>query len=303
MEITFLTLIFSIFTNTQTGQGLVINEILFNPKKDGADFVELYNPSGHAVDLQHIYIANVNAAGEYANMQRVSATSQSMMPGTYRVLTTNPATVAAHYPKARLQNFIRMARLPNFNNDRGYVILLRAINGSAGDPQFQLMDSLFYTAAMHSPYIKDPKGISLERQSQVTGTNEPGNFRSAAVAEGGATPGYQNSNIYEGQTKMRLNSRIISPDQDGVGDQLELHYNIVQSGLMATVQVFNMDGRLIRNILRNISIPSQGVWVWDGLDDRMAAVPTGIYTLVIELYNASGYHQVFRKSFVLALRN
>jgi len=299
MKYTLITSIISAFTIIQ----LIINEILFNPKKDGVDFVEIFNPSAHPINLQEIWIANINNAGAIANMHRISETPHIIMPGTYRVLTINPSMVAQHYPKARLQHFIKMNRLPAFNNNQGSVILLHQSGPAMGLQDFDILDSLFYTADMHSPFIKDPKGISLERQDPNLDTNVPGNFKSAAVAEGGATPGYQNSSGHAEETVLNMKSRIVSPDHDGIDDQLELHYNIAQAGLMATIQIFNAQGYLAKNIFRNTSISSQGTLVWDGRNDQGAVVNRGVYTIVIELYNNSGYHQVFRKSFVIALRN
>lgn len=287
----------------QTEKQLIINEILFNPKKDGVDFVEIFNSSSRAINLQEVLIANINNAGQVANMQRISESAHIMMPGTYRVLTIDPQIVAQHYPKARLQNFIRMNRLPALNNDQGRVLLLHQPDFALGGRDTYVLDSLSYSASMHSAFIKDAKGVSLERLSSQTDTNEPGNFRSAAVAEGGATPGYQNSSSHDLQTSFQLLSRIISPDQDGIDDQLVLHYNIGQTGLMATIQIFNSKGFLVKNMLRNSSIPSQGSWLWEGVDERGSTVHPGIYTIVIELYNDMGYHQLLRKSFVVAFRN
>ncbi|HLW50785.1 MAG TPA: hypothetical protein VKZ78_07410 [Sphingobacteriaceae bacterium] len=299
MKYTLITLILSATTNFQ----LIINEILFNPQKDGVDFVEIFNPSGHPINLQEVWIANINNAGAVANMQRISETPHIMMPGTYRVLTTDPLVVAQHYPKARLQHFIKMNRLPAFNNNQGNVLLLHQPGLAMGIQDLYILDSLFYSAAMHSPFIKDPKGISLERQNPSIDTNAPGNFKSAAVSEGGATPGYQNSSVHTAKTILNMKSRIVSPDHDGIDDQLELHYNITHAGLMATIQIFNSQGYLAKNIIRNTSIPSQGIWVWDGQNEQGSIVSPGIYTIVIELYNNSGYRQVFRKSFVIVLRN
>lgn len=287
----------------ESGGQLIINELLFNPKKDGVDFVELFNPSGQSINLQEVWIANINNAGNIANMQRISEAVHHMMPGTYRVLTIDPLLVANHYPKARLQNFIKMNRLPAFNNDQGRVLLIHQPGINIGSQERYLLDSLSYSEDMHSPFIKDPKGISLERVDLHQETNEPGNFRSAAVAAGGATPGYQNSTIYDSQTQLHLKSRIISPDKDGIDDELVIEYNIAHLGLMANIHLYNSKGRLIKNVLRNSSIPSQGFWTWEGQNEAGLTVAPGIYTIVIELYNDQGYRQVFRKSFVVALRN
>lgn len=299
MKFTLMYSIFFLLINQHPKFPLVINEILFNPKAGGVDFVELYNPSAAVVDLQYLYLGNVDQNGQISNLYKISNVSHPMSPGTFRVLTTDPEIVAMHYPAAYPQRMIRMSRFPNFNNGQGHVILACFQLRPDGSSRLEIVDSLHYTEKMHSPFLKNPKGISLERHSVTSSANAPGNFKSAAVISGGATPGYQNSSVYDPENRMVLRSKIIAPHDPQGYQQLQIDYNIAKAGLMATVQIFNNGGRLIKNIMRNSSIPSAGSWVWDPYDDRQQRPPQGIYTLVIELYNSSGYRQVFRKSFVL----
>ncbi len=59
---------------------LVINEILYNPKPNGVDYVELYNRSKKIIDLSHAYIAN-RSSGTISNIQQVSADNYLLFPG------------------------------------------------------------------------------------------------------------------------------------------------------------------------------------------------------------------------------
>ena len=275
---------------------ILINEILSYPKPDGVDFVEVYNHSNKIVDLQQLYVASVNTTSHVVgSLRKVSDEQHLFYPGEYKVLTTNPDIVKQHYPEALLNTFIDMAALPNFNNETGGVIL--SSNGLT-------IDSLYYTPAMQSLFISNHRGVSLERQSFSNSTLAPGNFRSAATSVGGATPGYLNSQgeVEASGDNIFLVSKTFSPDNDGFEDFLEINYHFSKSGNMANIDIYNDKGQLVKRLQRNQSMATQGVITWDGLSDTNQRLPVGIYIALIEIYNAQGMRNVYRKGFVLAAK-
>ncbi len=274
---------------------ILINEILSNPNPAGVDFVELYNHSDKTVDLQQLYIASVNSNGVVGSQRKISDRSIGMHPHEYKVLTTSPSIVKQHYPDSDTSTFVEMPAFPNFNNETGGVVLY----GSN-----LTIDSLFYTPEMRAPFLVTPKGISLERQHFSTPTNLPGNFRSAATAAGGATPGYQNSQsqVEAEQHGFFLKSRIFSPDNDGFEDELEITYLLQQSGFMANIAIYNASGHLVKKLQRNQSLATHGRISWNGLSDSGQRLPVGIYVAAIEIYHPQGATKIYRLSFVLAAR-
>lgn len=274
---------------------ILINEVLSNPKPDGVDFIELYNNSTKVVNLSQIDIANINSNGVVGTRRQIADHAQFLYPNEYGVLTTKPAIVKQHYPKSDLRTFIEMAALPNFNNETGGVVLYR---------DNTVIDSLFYTPAMHSRLIIDHKGVSLERQHFSESTHAPGNFQSAATSIGGATPGYRNSRHPIGaiDDEIFLTSKTFSPDNDGFEDLLEINYRFPESGLMANIDIYTDKGQLVRKLQRNQSLATQGTIFWDGLADTNQRLPLGIYVAVLEIYSANGLRKMYRKSFVLAAK-
>lgn len=285
-----------IFSLPATGH-IIINEILFNPREGGVDFIELYNPLPSPVNLQYMYIGRVDKEGKLAQLTPIADKPRSIAAHGFVVLTIDPDIIAKHYPHAARETFISMSKMPAFPNEEGYVVLATILPGRR---DAVVIDSLHYTSRMHSPFIQHPKGISLERLSPSRPTNEPGNFRSAAVLVGGATPGRRNSVAEQKMSQIRLQSRIIHPYATHAAQQLlkiDYQFNVV--GLMATIRIHDARGRPVKRLVQNSSIPSEGSWIWDGLSDQQQTLPTGIYTIVIELYNETGYSDLFRKSFVL----
>ncbi|SFS70705.1 C-terminal domain of CHU protein family protein [Sphingobacterium wenxiniae] len=262
---------------------IIINEVLFNPKAGGVDFVELYNRSGKIINLQGWLLGN----------REIIREPHLFYPSAYRVLTTSPETVEKHYPNAQLENFITMSALPPYANERGQVVLSHAS---------VLVDSLAYVSAMHQPFLSDVKGISLERQSLERDTNEPGNFTSASTLVGGATPGYKNSvgvekNMHN--NTITLASRTFSPNGDGFEDQLHFIYAFSEENPMFTLQIFDDRGRSVNRLIRNKSVGQQGEISWDGKDENGHDCTGGIYIFQAEMYTAKGYFQSFKGSFVL----
>src|SRR5699024_5134612 len=154
-----------------------------------------------------------NTNGTVGPRQVVSDAPLFLYPNEYKVLTRLPEVVKQHYPNAVSSTLIEMAALPNFNNETGGVV----IYGEHGE-----VDSLFYTPAMQSPFGTTNRGVSLERQHFSATSHAPGNFRSAAITVGGATPGYQNSRYMDEPVEDHIffTSKTFSPDNDGFEDQL-----------------------------------------------------------------------------------
>lgn len=154
---------------------VVINEILFQPKDGGKDFVELYNRNYSPINLQGWRIGN----------RVISTDILLLQPREYLALTTDIENLRIHYPSARQGQLYQVSSLPAYPNTQGNVTLY--------DGQGTLIDSLYYHSNMHAKMIKNTKGISLERQHADKPTNEMNNFISASTFGDGATPGYKNS--------------------------------------------------------------------------------------------------------------
>lgn len=274
---------------------ILINEVLTNPRPGGADFLEIYNNSNKTIDLSRISVARVNTNGTVGVKQPIANHPSFIYPSEYKVLTRQPAVVKQHYPNAKEQTFIEMAAFPNFNNETGGVVIYS---------QKGVIDSLFYTAAMQSPFMVSNQGISLERQHFSLPTNATGSFRSAATATGGATPGYQNSQYIHEQVEdqVSLATNTFSPDDDGFEDRLAINYRLPESGYMTNIDIYTDQGRLVKRLARNQSLGTAGTIYWDGLSDGNVRLPIGMYIAVVEVYNAQGERKIYRKGFVLATR-
>jgi hypothetical protein len=278
---------------------IVINEILFNPLGDGADFVEIFNRSERTISLENLFLGSVREnEPEPPELEMIPLRSgcRQMLPGTYVVLTDDPSSVSKHYLVADPSVFLELPGAPGFNNDRGTAMLL--------DERKTLIDAMDYHDDMHHPLLNSHEGVSLERVSADRLEEDEANWQSAAETVGFATPGRQNSQSiqpFEQTAAFSLSPEVFSPDGDGLDDQLGIRYAFDEPGKLATILVFNVDGSLVRTLVNNELPGTSGIYSWDGLMDDRTAAPPGIYIVYLEALDMDGGFHRAKKACVLVM--
>lgn len=282
----FLLISGSVFSSPDTlspRQGLIlINEVLFNPRADGVDFVELYNNSENYIDLSDCYLSNWDQEkNELAKIKKITV-KIVFPPKSYLALTKDSLNIFLEYPQAFRQRVTQIKDLPAFNNDKGSVLLLDAAKN--------ILDRFDYQESMHFSLIDEVKGISLERLYFDAPTNDPNNWHSAASSLS-ATPGYENSqhqSIQKKNSVFELEKEVFTPDQDGFEDVLTIHFAFEKNGYVSRVFIYDLKGRRKKILLNNELLPLQGIMTWDGLDDAGILCSTGMYLLYFEAFHPEG---------------
>lgn len=252
---------------------VVINEVLFNPRVGGVDFVEIYNRSAKFISLKNWQLANEQAQS-LANLKGVGPRYSTLPPGAYAVFTTNANVLTTHYPKAKPETFVVMPALPAFPDQAGTVVLLNEQN--------KIIDQFTYSEDLHSPMLADKEGVSLERLRFDAPTHDGQNWHSAAATEGYATPGYRNSQSLTTpvtDATLRAEPAVITPNGDGYHDFATFHYHFGAPGNVATATVFDSFGRPVRQLLANQSLATEGLLTWDGTGASGAKVRAGRYVV------------------------
>ncbi|WP_221394096.1 lamin tail domain-containing protein [Dyadobacter sp. NIV53] len=272
---------------------IVINEILFNPREGGVDFVELNNKSRKYISLNNWALGNTKN-GE-PNVFSIITTDQVIMPpNSYLALTTEPSVVKEQYPVDRPQNFLEMASFPAYSNVGGGVILR--------DNNLRLSDKFIYSEEMHHELLSDVKGVSLEKTDAEKTSADLSNWHSAAATVGYATPGYANSQMLTDMPEdvFTVEPEAFTPDNDGLDDYTIIRYSQSVTGRIAALRIYNISGRLIRNMIDNQLIGTTGEIRWDGTDDHGQLVPTGYYLLLVDTFDTTGNKQQFKKRVIVA---
>lgn len=272
---------------------LIINEILFNPQSGGTDFVELYNKSQKLISLRGMLL--INRQKTSGGIQSTITSDYLLAPGRYAAVAGSKADIQQRYIVKDSAAIFGNA-LPTLDDDAGN-ITLRFNNIT--------LDSFNYSNDLHSPLLDDEEGVSLERLNFDLPTNSAGNWHSAAISAGGATPGYTNSQVYrpgtpQGDAVFRLDEAKFSPDGDGFQDVLLLPYQTNAPGYLANIIVFDVNGRPVKRLARSESLASEGILKWDGTTDELLKARVGVYVIWVELFEPGGGKSVQKLSCVLA---
>jgi hypothetical protein len=262
---------------------VVINEILFNPKPGQEDFIELYNKSSKLLDLQDLYLAKKDDAGQIDDITACSNSPYLFFPEDFLIFTVNKQSLTSSYILKNLQAVVELASMPSMSDDAGDLLLI--------DGQGREMDALSYSDDWHHPLIDDAEGIALERISYQSATQDKNNWQSAAKDVGYGTPTYKNSQsnqIENVSGLITVTPEIISPDQDGRDDFAMIGYQFETDGNVMSMLIFDAAGRLVRQLQKNALCGRVGFFKWDGLADQAAPLPPGLYILYTEVFNVNG---------------
>ncbi len=268
---------------------LIINEVLFNPKTGGSDFVELYNASEKSFQLKGLQIINSRN-----NQARVLP--DILLPAReYVAFTPSRQFLVDNYLRNDPSKIIEWP-LPSFNNDEGNVGLVRLKDQL-------VLDEFDYSEDWHFTFLDDVKGVSLERIDAKAATNQAQNWASASEIAGFATPGVQNSAAFSVnmQNKLELVSKHFTPMSGGQDEFAIIRYSLIRPGYLATIQIFDAEGRWVKELLNNTLLDTQGGITWDGTDEVGVLLPTGIYILHVNLFNTEAV--AFSKKLTTVLVN
>ena len=277
---------------------IVINEILFNPKPNGTDYVEIYNRSNKIIDLKQIYIASRNSTGVISSIKQLSAGNYLLFPQDFMVITEDPVIVKRDFITKNMDAFVTVTSMPSFNDDEGDVIILNV--------QGNIVDELKYSEKWHFKLIDNREGVALERIDYNAPTQNSDNWHSAATNVGYGTPTYKNSQYridLQAQGEITATPEIVSPDNDGIDDFATIDYSFPSPGYVANITIFDANGRAVRYLQRNALCGIKGNFRWDGLGEKFQKLPVGIYIIFTEVFNLNGKKKQFKNTIVLARRN
>lgn len=273
---------------------IVINEVMFNPKENGSDYVEIFNNSAKTIDLKRLKLASRTDDLELTQVYQLTGLKQLFEPGGFLALTKDTTGVFPYFSIQCKTCFLQMEKFPSFNNDEDFVVLL--------DENLNVIDELHYTDKMHHPLLADEEGIALERVSFTEPTNDFLNWHSAASVAGYGTPGYKNSQgepFNSSKPEVTFSPESFSPDFDGYNDEYLIAYKTTKPGCLANISVFDAAGRFVMKLANNEILGSEGKFTWIGEDQTGKRLNLGVYVVLVEIFSLTGETWQFKDGVVL----
>jgi len=193
---------------------ILINELLYNPNTgNSADFVELINASEKFLSLDDVYLGRA-----YSSALFVKAPDGILLkPGEMVAFTDDVDEIRSTYEPPVSANIYQL-NITNYVNGSGNVWIRGLLNGDQ-----VTLDSLDYTDNFHSSLLSSTgkKGVSIERISIATDTNDESNWLSTAATNNYGTPGYANSQVSQGTSgdeMIALENKVFSPNMTTMVD-------------------------------------------------------------------------------------
>jgi hypothetical protein len=277
---------------------LLFNELMFNPLPGDQDYIELYNNSDKIIDASRILLVSVDdAIRDTSRIYQLSAERRCILPGTYFAITTNRKRILERYPESDPEHVFEIPYLPSMSDDAGHLVLLNR--------QLDKIDEVYYNQKMHYSLLSGYEGIALEKSDPAGNSALAVNWHSASESSGWGTPGKENSvyvSIPVTTDRIVLSSTRITPDGDGNDDLLSIQMNLTGNGNVISVSVFDENGSFVKKITDNFLAGPQASLIWDATADDGTPVGSGIYIILIRLFDDAGKTEQWKKICVV-LRN
>lgn len=280
---------------TPAANDAVVNEILFNPKTPGSDYVEIYNRSKKIIDASKLYLANRSSSGTATSLKKLSEEPFYLFPEDHLVATDDAAVLKQQYLVKNEDALLQLSSLPSYPDDKGTVVLID-LNGT-------VVDEVAYDKDWQFGLIDNADGVALERIDPDAPSQNKSNWHSAAASVGYGTPTYKNSQYKlaeDVKATAEVSPKIFSPDNDGRDDIATIAYKVNEPGYVANVFIFDAAGRLVRQLVKNELLGLKGSWTWDGLGESRTKLPIGTYVVFTEIFNLQGKKKSFKQAVVLA---
>jgi hypothetical protein len=187
--------------------------------------------------------------------------------------------------------------MPSLPSDEGTVFIYNLSNLE--------IDKFEYSEDYHSSLLDDPDGVSLERILFSGESNDSNNWFSASSTEGGATPGYSNSQSRDPDSQpgaIRIDPATFAPDAAGAANFTTVNYSFDDPGNTLNIRIVDAEGRVVKRVTQNSVVGTEGFFTWDGSTEDGGKAKVGYYMIIMEVISSEGRISYIREKVAIASR-
>lgn len=253
-----------------TDNKIVINEINYNsaPEKDTEDWVELYNAGNTTVDLKNWIISDSGPGYGFTISSDIV-----LVPGAFAIICRDTEAFLKFFPKTK-----------NFSGNMGFGLSSSGDDINLYDPSRNLVDFVNYTVNSPWPTDANGTGATIELIDPFRDNNLGQNWRSKYD---GGSPGEKN--IITGIEYTDDNSvheTVLSCFPNPFRDFTTIFVEVGKPGKYL-LQVYDLQGRLIKILADHLFEPGSYTIDWDGRDSAGGSVKGGVYIIRLSGINLS----------------
>ena len=280
---------------------LVINEIMYEPLADEFDgvpdqpeYIELVNRSDRLLTLGGLFKTREPNESNDADTLSIAFPLTGLAPAEFYVVSDG--TLGGALPP--MDPSVRTLRISSMGlrNSGDRIRLGRADGG--------IIDDLSYATKWHHIDIAESRGLSLERIDVDGPSGSPSNW-TTSVDPAGGSPGRPNSVVlrpFKPPSGISITPSPFSPDRDGHEDIAGIAYSLSSSPAVVRIRIYDIGGRLVRNLVRSDITAGEGTAYWDGLDDLGRKLRIGVYVVLLEAAAERGAVETHKAVVVLGGR-
>ena len=95
--------------------------------------------------------------------------------------------------------------------------------------------------------------------------------------------------------RIVFSSKRVTPDNDGNDDLLVVDFNLKGTGNVISITVFDETGGFVRKLATNFFAGTKATLTWDCTAEDGSIVRSGIYVLLISVYDDTGKTEKWKK--------
>ena len=255
-----------------------VTEVMLAPLSHQCDYVEVYNGTQDTIDLDGWMLVDLS-------LDTVRATGQALVPPMgYGIIATDTT----------------VRRMMHDDHRSTVALVRRSFNIDAGGEDVALLNPSGFNVdvarcdpAMHVDVLADRRGVALEKLDPSLLGIDPSSWTSSGDVDGG-TPGRGNS------VGITLPVRTRGHLDVGTTQPYVIRYRQPFRHATAFMHVVSVDGAVVRTLLDNVVIGTDGAISWDGRNDSHELVPRGPYVVSFTALDATSERVVAAVATIVA---